>query len=68
MKATLEFNLPEDHADHLAAVHGMDWKLVAWNMQQILMRVTKHEIPTTAEQMLEHLMTTIEDKGLSLED
>ena len=36
MKATLEFDLPEDNDNYIAAVHGMDYALVCWDMDQKL--------------------------------
>lgn len=68
MKATIEFNLPEEQSEHLAAVHAMDWKLVVWNFDQMLRRLIKHDIPTTHAQLLEHLNELQESRGISLED
>jgi len=42
MKATIEFNLPEDEEQFNAANKGMDWALVAWDMDQILRDKLKH--------------------------
>lgn len=36
MKATLQFNLPEETTEHLDALHGTDWKLVAWSLDNTL--------------------------------
>lgn len=36
MKATLEFNLPEETYQHLVAVHALDWKHVVVEMDQYL--------------------------------
>jgi hypothetical protein len=36
MKAILEFNLPEEEKDHLDAVNGTNWKLVVWDIDQLL--------------------------------
>jgi hypothetical protein len=68
MKATLTFDLPEEQPEHLAAVHGMDWKLVAWRLSEFLHQINKHEIPTTTQQISDHLHEQIEVLGLSLED
>ena len=42
MKAILEFNLPEDEEQFNTASKGMDWALVAWDMDQILRDKLKH--------------------------
>ena len=36
MKATLEFNLPEDNDDFKLATKGKDWWNVCWEMDQWL--------------------------------
>ena len=42
MKATLEFNLPEDKQDFDFATQGSDWWNVCWEMDQWLRGNTKH--------------------------
>jgi len=42
MKATLEFNLPEEEEEHLDAIHGTDWKLVVWDLDQLLRSYIKY--------------------------
>jgi hypothetical protein len=68
MKATLQFNLPEEQPEHLAAIHGMDWKLVAWRLNEFLHRCRKDDINASVQQISDHLHDTIETLGLSLED
>ena len=68
MKATLTFDLPEEQSEHLAAVHGSDWKLVAWRLNEFLHRCRKDDIPVSTQQLSEHLHEQIEMLGLSLED
>jgi len=68
MKATLTFDLPEEQPEHLAAVHGMDWKLVAWRMNEFLRRCGKDDINASVQQIEEHLHEQIDMLGLSLED
>ena len=41
MKAILKFNLPEEKEDYFAAIHGMDWALVVWNIEQLLRDIRK---------------------------
>jgi len=36
MKAILEFELPEDKEEFDAASKGMDWAIVAWDLDQLL--------------------------------
>ena len=43
MKAILEFDLPEDQESFDAANRGMDWALVAWDMDQLLRNKLKYE-------------------------
>ena len=43
MKAILEFNLPEDEEQFDAANRGMDWALVAWDVDQLLRNKLKYE-------------------------
>lgn len=67
MKATLEYNLPEEHEEHLAAVHAMDWKLVVWNYHEYLRKLFHDGDTTTVEKSLERLNEMIEDYGLTLD-
>jgi hypothetical protein len=68
MKATLTFNLPEEHAEHLAAVHGSKWKFIAWRMNEFLHRCRKDDINASVQQISDHLREQIDMLGLSLED
>jgi hypothetical protein len=68
MKATLEFILPEEQAEHLAAVHATEWKLVAWRFSEFLHRCRKDDINASVQQISDHLHEQIEMLGLSLED
>ena len=42
MKATLEFNLPEDQPEFNTALQGSDWKHVCWQMDQYLRTKVKY--------------------------
>jgi len=42
MKATIEFNLPEDEEQFNAANKGMDWALLAWDIDQLLRKKLKN--------------------------
>jgi hypothetical protein len=43
MKATLEFNLPEDKEEFDAASKGMDWALLVWDIDQFIRNKIKYE-------------------------
>ena len=43
MKATLEFNLPEEWDEHRVAVQGMDWQMVLFEIDQELRSTVKDE-------------------------
>ena len=42
MKATLEFNLPDDKDEHQYAVHGIDWALALLAADQELRKWEKY--------------------------
>ena len=42
MKATLEFNLPDDEHEFQAAVNGAKMRLALWDIDQWLRGQTKH--------------------------
>ena len=51
MRATLEFNLPEEREDHNLAIHGLDFALVCWDMDVKLRNWLKygHKFKTADE-------------------
>ena len=69
MKAILEFNLPEDEEQFNAANKGMDWALVAWDIDQLLRKKLKYGklLPNTRAE-LEEIRNTLNemliDRGL----
>ena len=69
MKAILEFELPEDKENFDASAKGMDWAIVAWDMDQLLRDKLKHGdlFPNTRAE-LEEIRTTLNemliDRGL----
>ena len=70
MKAILEFNLPADEEQFDAANRGMDWALVAWDMDQLLRNKLKHgELFPNTRETLEKIRDTLNDmlvdKGLT---
>ena len=68
MEAILKFNLPEDKEEFDVASKGMDWALVAWDIDQLLRNKLKHGAPTHHVHLLEELRDRLNgmiiDKGL----
>ena len=69
MKAILEFNLPEDKEEFDAASKGMDWALIAWDIDQLLRDKLKYGklLPNTGaelEEIRDTLNEMLVDKGL----
>ena len=68
MKAILEFELPADKENFDASAKGMDWAIVAWDMDQLLRNKLKHGAPTHHVHLLEDLRDTLSgmlvEKGL----
>ncbi len=72
MKAILEFNLPEDSAEHLLAIRGSDFHSVCWDLDQDLRGWLKHghefKTPEEAiEAVRDRLRQLMEDKDISLD-
>ena len=69
MKAILEFELPEDKENFDASAKGMDWAIVAWDIDQLLRKKLKYGnlLPNTRAE-LEEIRTTLNemliDRGL----
>ena len=69
MKAILEFELPEDKENFDASAKGMDWAIVAWDIDQLLRKKLKYGnlLPNTRAE-LEEIKTTLNemliDRGL----
>ena len=69
MKATIEFNLPEEEEQFNAANKGMDWALLTWDMDNILRDKLKYGklLPNTRaelEEIRDTLNEMLVDKGL----
>ena len=69
MKAILEFELPEDKENFDASTKGMDWAIVAWDMDQLLRDKLKHGdlFPNTRaelEEIRDALNGMLIDRGL----
>jgi len=63
MKANLEYNLPEDQEQFNVASKGMDWALLAWDIDQMIRSLLKYhpEEYKTGEQALEHIKEELRD-------
>jgi hypothetical protein len=74
-KATLQFNLPEEHQEHQDAVHGSDWKFVVWDLDQFLRNKLKYDMSDykdkspydVFEEVRSELWDIINTKALSLD-
>ena len=66
MKATLEFNLPEDNEEFEIASKAMDWAILAWDIDQFIRNKIKYE--QDREDILQlvrnELTFQMEEKGL----
>ena len=74
MKATLEFNLPEDKQDFDFATQGSDWWNVCWDMDQWLRGQMKYpsgdmsdDTYRALEECREKLREIIDDNNLNLD-
>jgi len=66
MKAILEFELPEDKEEFDAASKGMDWAIVAWDIDQYIRNKIKYEQDRDGVLQLvrNELTFQMEEKGL----
>jgi len=68
MKATLEFDLPEEHDEHMNAVRGGDWRLAFYKLHQYLFRLNDSGETSTTERDLSEANEILEDLNLNLYD
>ena len=71
MKATLEFTLPEESTDHLLALQGSSWSLLAWNIDQWARNEVKFNDrldTATLEELRDQISQEMSDWGLSFDD
>jgi len=66
MKAILEFNLPEDREEYVAASRGMEWALLVWHIDQFIRNKIKYEQDRDGVLQLvrNELNFQMEEKGL----
>lgn len=71
MKATLEFNLPEDELDLSNAINGNKFKLILWDMDQHLRSIVKYseneEEVRVAEELRDKLQEYFSQYNISIE-
>jgi len=61
MKATLEFNLPEESEEHLRAVKSLDMALALWNFREEL-RILRKNSDESEEDIYERIWDILNDK------
>jgi hypothetical protein len=71
MKVTLEFNLPEDQAEHYCAIKGADMLNVLWELKAELRAMLKYgELPDQqyeiVEKIQDFLMSSLDDNDVNL--
>lgn len=72
MKATLEFNLPEDQAEHYCAIKGADMLNVLWELKAELRSMRKYgDLPKQqyeiVEKIEEFLISSLNDNDINLD-
>ena len=67
MKATLEFNLPEDSNDFEIAATSMKWALVVKDLDSFLRNRIKYDDKEELQEVRDFLTSLLEDKNLSLD-
>ena len=72
MKATLEFNLPEEQAEHYCAIKGADMLNVLWELKAELRSMLKYgELPDKqyeiVEKIQDFLLSSLNDNDVNLD-
>lgn len=69
MKATLEFNMPEESEEHEVALHGGAWKDVVWDLAQWLRSEHKYTDKATLpiDEVRKKLYEIVEDHDMRLD-
>ncbi len=72
MKATLEFNLPEEQAEHYCAIKGADMLNVLWELKAELRAMLKYgELPDQqyeiVEKIQDYLIHSLNDNDVNLD-
>ena len=71
MKAIIEFNLPDDQAEHYCAIKGADMLNVLWELKAELRAMLKYgELPDTqydiVEKIQDFLISSLDDNDINL--
>ena len=71
MKAILEFNLPEEQAEHYCAIKGADMLNVLWELKAELRSMLKYgELPEQQYEIVEKiqnfLLSSLDDNDVNL--
>ena len=74
MKATLEFNLPDDQDDFKLATNALNWYIVCWDLDQQLRAKTKYAPDTLPQdkydayqEIRDLLREYMSDRGLNFD-
>lgn len=72
MKATLEFNLPDEQAEHYCAIKGADMLNVLWELKAELRAMLKYgELPDQqyeiVEKIQDYLIHSLNDNDVNLD-
>jgi hypothetical protein len=72
MKAILEFNLPEEQAEHYCAIKGADMLNVLWELKAELRSMLKYgELPDKqyeiVEKIQDYLIHSLNDNDINLD-
>lgn len=72
MKATIEFNLPEEQAEHYCAIKGADMLNVLWELKSELRSMLKYgDLPDTqyeiVEKIQDFLISSLNDNEINLD-
>jgi hypothetical protein len=69
MKATLEFNLPEESDEHLNALQGLSWQMVLFEIDQELRSTVKYDDSEQdadyAQKIRDMIYEKMADRGLT---
>jgi hypothetical protein len=72
MKATLEFNLPDEQAEHYCAIKGADMLNVLWELKSELRSMLKYgDLPDgqyeIVEKIQDFLISSLNDNEINLD-
>jgi hypothetical protein len=70
VKATLEFNLPEDQYEFDNAVQGRNVKLALWDVHDLIFRAARKHgyVSSRITAAVDEMNTALEPHGLSVEE